>query len=454
MLFALSFCLLISGCGSKKVALDPDLARAVAEKKALAKQFAIGETNPIPSDTWKFFDLLERGDWHGATNAYRRIWQPNYLVAPDNIGGELLEWFRRQYGWREPLSGLNAPLCSSISETMGIAQCFHDWDPELLHRFGRDIIESIPTDSIYFGGMTAGHFIVTALSGSYQGGRPFYILNQNVLDHEAYRKYLGRVYGTKIYVPNERDITNAFQDEAQSFTERMRSQQITPAKAISNGTVTAISVISEMQIGVINGFLVERMAQANPGHEVFVEESFRTDWHPYAYLVPHGLIFKLEPQPLAKLDDAIVRKDHEYWKLYTAQLIGDWLTEDTSMKQVCEFADKVYSRKDLSGFTGNKTFARNSAAQKAYAKLRVAIAVLYAWRAEHAATNEERNAMEKEANYAFRQAVALCPWSAEVVGRTVDYLGGTRPEDASLITQTRQRLTPTNCQAVPFLPDD
>jgi len=181
----LGLCLALSACGSKKPRLDPDFARALAEKRALAQQFAVGETNPIPSDTWKFFDLIERSDWKGATKVYGNLREQlpqlslSTPVAYDGIGGAILKWYRGQFGSQPIHSGLNGPLWGAVHDTMGIAQCFHEWDRELLHQFGRDIIDSIPTNSIYFGGTDAGRFIITALSRSHRDGRPFYTLTQN-----------------------------------------------------------------------------------------------------------------------------------------------------------------------------------------------------------------------------------------------------------------------------------
>jgi len=86
---------------------------------------------------------------------------------------------------------------------------------------------------------------------------------------------------------------------------------------------------------------------------------------------------------------------------------------------------------------------RDDWAQKAFSKLRSAIAGVYAWRLspqcpEHLRPQsvEEENRLLREADYAFKQAVALCPYSPEAVYRYSNLLATTqRVDDAILITQ-------------------
>jgi cytochrome c-type biogenesis protein CcmH/NrfG len=102
----------------------------------------------------------------------------------------------------------------------------------------------------------------------------------------------------------------------------------------------------------------------------------------------------------------------------------------------------------LSGFKGDAGFARNDAAQKTFSKLRSAIAGIYAWRAEHAGTPEEKARMTKEADFAFRQAFALCPRSPETVFRQVSLLMSQhRVADARMVAQTLLDFDPKNGSA-------
>jgi hypothetical protein len=253
------------------------------------------------------------------------------------------------------------------------------------------------------------------------------------------------MYGGKIYIPTLADSQTAFSNYVADAQQRMQSGQLKPGEDVKTVN-NRVQVSGQIAVMEINGLLVKVIFERNSGHEFYVEESFPLDWM-YPYLSPHGLILKLNPEPLAELTEPAIRKDHEYWRRYTGQLLGDWMTDATSVQEVCDFAERVYLRKDLGAFTGDRAFARNDMAQKSFSKLRSSIAGLYAWRKEHTETEEERTRMAKEADYAFRQALALCPYSPEAVFRYVTLLTNEkRPQDALLVAQTCLRVDPANAQ--------
>ena len=76
----------------------------------------------------------------------------------------------------------------------------------------------------------------------------------------------------------------------------------------------------------INGLLVKTIFDKNPDREFYIEESFPLDWM-YPNLEPHGLIIKINRQPLPELSDEIVQRDHDYWTKYIQPMIGDWLSD-------------------------------------------------------------------------------------------------------------------------------
>ena len=65
----------------------------------------------------------------------------------------------------------------------------------------------------------------------------------------------------------------------------------------------------------------------------------------------------------------------------------------------------------MTKFQGNTLFVKDENACKTFSKLRNSIAGLYAWRVPKAKSPEEQQRMIKEADFAFRQAFALCPAS-------------------------------------------
>jgi hypothetical protein len=124
-----------------------------------------------------------------------------------------------------------------------------------------------------------------------------------------------------------------------------------------------------------------------------------------------------------------------------------WLEDNTSVRQVCDFADKYGSGKHLEDYKGDKRFAENEAARKTFSKLRSSIGGLYAWRAENSEDADERKRMYQSADLAFRQSYAMCPSSPEVIWRYVNLLvSHRRYDDAVLIAKTSLHLDPDDQQ--------
>src|SRR5262245_38050734 len=101
----------------------------------------------------------------------------------------------------------------------------------------------------------------------------------------------------------------------------------------------------------VNALLVKIIFDANPDREFYLEESFVLDWM-YPYLSPHGLIFKLNREPVARLSEETVKKDREFWTRQQTQMIGNWLTPETSPKEVCALPGRFSRVRDLADFKG------------------------------------------------------------------------------------------------------
>jgi len=161
----------------------------------------------------------------------------------------------------------------------------------------------------------------------------------------------------------------------------------------------------------------------------------------YPYLEPHGLIFKINHQPLPGLSDKIVEQDHDYWRSLVQPMIGDWLTDDTSVEQVAAFAQKTFGKQDLNGFTSDPRFIQNAYSQRMFSKLTCSLAGLYIWRMQHTTGATEKERMAREADFAFRQAWALCPDSNETVFSYVALLmEQKRVADALLVAETAAQM--------------
>src|SRR6185436_18383176 len=85
-------------------------------------------------------------------------------------------------------------------------------------------------------------------------------------------------------------------------------------------------------------------------------------------------------------------------------------------------------------------------------KLRSSIGGVYNWRVMNTPPGPVRDKMVKEAEFAFKQSFAFCPYSPEAVFRYINLLLSLAPgnparlEDALLIAETCKTLDPGNGQ--------
>ncbi|MBI5384562.1 MAG: DUF1573 domain-containing protein [Verrucomicrobia bacterium] len=253
------------------------------------------------------------------------------------------------------------------------------------------------------------------------------------------------IYGKALYVPTTEDSQRCFADYMADAQERMKKGKLKPGedvRVIDN----RVQVSGQVAVMQINALLAKRIFDKNPERQFYVEENFPLDWM-YPYLTPHQLILKLNREPVSQLTDAMVKADREYWTRYLAPLIGAWLTPDTPVSTLCEFAEKVHVRKDLSGFRGDPKFVANEYPCKMFSKLRSSIAGVYAWRVSNAKSPGEGARMRQAANFAFRQAFALCPYSPEALYRYMNLLiQSDRLDEAIALTDTAEKVDPNNKQ--------
>ena len=244
---------------------------------------------------------------------------------------------------------------------------------------------------------------------------------------------------TDLYIPTSQDLQTCFRDYVADATQRLHNHQLKPGEDVKEEQ-GRIQVSGQVAVMEINGLLVKIIFDKNPGHEYFIEESFPLDWM-YPYLEPHGLIFKINRQPLPELPDVIVQQDHAYWQKLVPGMIGNWLNEDTPVKDVIAFTEKVFLQHDLDGFAGDPRFVQNDYASKMFSKWRSSIAGLYAWRAEHTTAVEEQERMADAADFAFRQALSLCPYSPEATDRYAEFLiKQHRQADARLVLDMAEQF--------------
>ncbi len=110
---------------------------------------------------------------------------------------------------------VTGPQLAAALETYGAFEAFAGGGDKYCDAFGRDIIDSLPTGAIYFGGTDPGRFLVTALCKSQVNGDPFFVLTQNALADGGYLAYLRSMYGDNIYTPTDADLQQSFDNYIQ-----------------------------------------------------------------------------------------------------------------------------------------------------------------------------------------------------------------------------------------------
>lgn len=285
---------------------------------------------------------------------------------------------------------------------------------------------------------------------------------------DAIAKSEGGVYpDLEIHTATVEDSSKAFSEYVEDARRRLEHdrtipppepRQIRPGEDVHYDEATGrIQVSGQVAVMAINGLLTKVIFDKNPDHDFYVEESFPLDWM-YPHLAPSGIIMKINRQPLPEMTQEIVDRDHRFWSKYSERLIGNWITYDTSVSNICRVAEQVYHRRnyqdlkvDGKDVLPDSRFVRDDDAQKAFSKLRSAIAGVYFWRINEAGRRgnlAEQQRMIKECDFAFRQAFAFCPYSPEAVFRYTNLLISLgRVDDALMIARTFQKLDPNNRSA-------
>ena len=281
---------------------------------------------------------------------------------------------------------------------------------------------------------------------------------------EADRRKRGVYPPVEIYTPSNEDSQRCFSEYMADAQARMAKGQLRPGEDV-RVVDNRVQVSGQVAVMAINALLAKVIFEKNPTNEFYVEESFPLEWM-YPHLTPFGIIMKINRQQLPELSQEVCDMDHQFWSDYSTRLIGNWITYDTPIKEITEFAERVYVNKDFKGFKGDPRFVRDDDGQKAFSKLRSSIAGVYAWRVgrliEQGALQfeqappqnllpEQRRIVEayrrmfKEADFSFKQAFAFCPYSPEALYRYVQLLAGARRfDEAIMLAKTSIKVDPKN----------
>lgn len=268
-----------------------------------------------------------------------------------------------------------------------------------------DYPAAMGTNAVFFGGTDPGRFVPTYMIYSADVRPDVYLITQNALADSTYMNIMRDLYGNDIWIPSVHDSNIAFEE----YVSDIRSGKVDAGANVTleDGKVSVQGVGGVMKINsklawmifennryVQSPEIMERFRRGEdlsrlgvrvvdvdgvkrPVRDFYVEESYVIKWM-YPYLEPHGLIMKINPQPIA-LSDGMVKKDQDFWGWYSQHLLND------------------------------KAFKRDVVARKSFSKLRSAIAGLYVYRKRY-----------EDAINAFRQSIALYPLSPEANYRLAD----------------------------------
>jgi tetratricopeptide (TPR) repeat protein len=263
------------------------------------------------------------------------------------------------------------------------------------------------TNAVFFGGTDPGRFVPTYMIYSGRVREDVYLITQNALADNTYMNVMRDLYGDRIWMPSAFESNEAFR----KYIDDVRAGRLPQSAAITfdkNGRVSVQGVQGVMEI---NGIICKMIFEANKSkHDFYVEESYVIAWM-YPYLSPHGLIMKINKEPLPQLTPAMIKDDMDFWNWYGNRLMN------------------------------NPHFLSDVVARKSFSKLRCAIAGLYAYRR-----------LFNEAEAAFRQAVNLFPTSPEANFRLADlYLQNGRFQDAIQVMEKNFALDRKNDRIEGFI---
>lgn len=199
---------------------------------------------------------------------------------------------------------------------------------------------------------------------------------------------------TTLWLPGEDDVQAVWQQYfAQTGTSPPGASDHVD---LGGGKVRGQGLSSVIAVNAILSRLI--FERNRDTHTMYAEESYVLPWM-YDYAEPFGLILRLNAEPAPLLDQRVLGRDRRYWDQLTNQLRSD------------------------------PNYQQDQTAQRTFAKLRATIAGLYAYRG-----------LMVEAEYAFRQALRLCPESFEASYRLSQlYAGLNRLDDAVVVLLDYQK---------------
>jgi tetratricopeptide (TPR) repeat protein len=278
------------------------------------------------------------------------------------------------------------------------------------YQYGADMMRPMDKNAIYFGGSDPGRFVPTFMAfvesqqpdkwkadwsvypqetaqrGAGFDRRDVTVLTQNALCDTYYAHYIRDQYDPRFrpttWTPLEKwlgrdkaypevPVTCVSEDELRDCWDEYQTWPEVATRMREGGPLIRSGTNDVFDI---NGIVAQKIFEKNKqDHTFYLEQSVPIDWM-YPYLLPSGLIFKLNRDPMSALPAAAVEADKKFWDDYSQKLLAD------------------------------PHFHLDADAMLSFSKLAFWHADLYRWRK-----------MNKEAEYFLRLAIRLCPQLQDAV---------------------------------------
>ena len=290
-ILALALCLMASGCHKSANAPKDIISRFAAEREDEARLLSKSESVRWIPEAGDFFKAAESGQWGKATNLYAAI-QKKYILAatpPTNDWGRFMVRTYASLGrlgltptnyWPNPQGAQWRP----VRDVYYAIYQFKTWDPDLLRFYATNVIDSIPTNSVFISGTDPGFFAIPAFCALRPNSQGFITLTPNALTDESYLAYADERYGKRIHIPTQADLSGAFSDYVADATRRAKSGQLKPGENFTN-SAAGLTVSGEIAVMQINALVLWNLFTNNPGREFYYEERWPLDWTT-PYLIP------------------------------------------------------------------------------------------------------------------------------------------------------------------------
>src|SRR5688572_12650062 len=113
------------------------------------------------------------------------------------------------------------------------------------------------------------------------------------------------MYGDRVAGLTDQNSQDSFSEYMADAQKRLKENKLRPGEDVREGADGKVQVSGQVAVMAINGIIAKRIFEANPRKEFYVEESFPLDWM-YPHLTPHGLIMKINREPLKEMPEEAV----------------------------------------------------------------------------------------------------------------------------------------------------